>query len=334
MTKQDVAIIGAGFSGLLIAQHLKDFAKITLFDKARGVGGRMSSRTFENYTFDFGAQFFTAKNSEFKNYLQPYLKQEVIIDWQASFAEIDGNKISYQREWKDHQGHYIGSPKMNNLPKKIAQEISDQVEIKLQTRIAKIIKDKNKNILFDDQNNSLGEFDLVIIAIPIEQALELIPLDFHNISQLKTKEMLPCFALMIACDDELDLTWDCAYLKNSKLSWIALENKKPNRNQHQALTILSRNLWAKNNLERDIQEVKNELINEFELLIKKSLVKIKHIDIHRWRYANIARQNSNKFYFDQKYQIALAGDWCIHGRIEASFLSAIELVEFFKSYNC
>jgi len=39
-----IAIIGAGLSGLILAHSLKEHANITIFEKARGVGGRMSTR--------------------------------------------------------------------------------------------------------------------------------------------------------------------------------------------------------------------------------------------------------------------------------------------------
>lgn len=53
MTK--IAVIGAGLSGLSFAHLLQDYAEIILFEKARGVGGRMSTRRAEPYCFDHGA---------------------------------------------------------------------------------------------------------------------------------------------------------------------------------------------------------------------------------------------------------------------------------------
>jgi predicted NAD/FAD-binding protein len=37
-----IAILGAGVSGLTVANNLKNHAEITIFEKARSVGGRMS----------------------------------------------------------------------------------------------------------------------------------------------------------------------------------------------------------------------------------------------------------------------------------------------------
>ena len=47
-----VAIIGAGLSGLSLAHLLRDKAEVILFEKARGVSGRMSTRRAEPFFFD------------------------------------------------------------------------------------------------------------------------------------------------------------------------------------------------------------------------------------------------------------------------------------------
>ena len=54
MTK--IAIIGAGMSGLSAAHLLNNYAEVTLFEKARGVSGRMSTRCAKLYFFDHGTQ--------------------------------------------------------------------------------------------------------------------------------------------------------------------------------------------------------------------------------------------------------------------------------------
>ena len=65
---------------------------------------------------------------------------------------------------------------------------------------------------------------------------------------------------------------------------------------------------------------------EFAKIIQQPLDNIIHQDIHRWRYANIAKQENNvKFFIDNKMQLGACGDWLIHGRVEACYLSASAL---------
>ena len=81
-----IAIIGTGLSGLSAAHLLRDYADITLFEKARGVSGRISTRCAESYFFDHGAQYFTARKKLFHNFIQPLLNQGIIERWNARYV--------------------------------------------------------------------------------------------------------------------------------------------------------------------------------------------------------------------------------------------------------
>lgn len=52
--KKRIAIIGAGSSGLTLAQQLKEYADVVVYEKACGVGGRMSTRYVDPFYFDHG----------------------------------------------------------------------------------------------------------------------------------------------------------------------------------------------------------------------------------------------------------------------------------------
>ena len=65
MKGKNIAIIGAGLSGLIAARELAKNNDVTIFEKARGVGGRMATRRannlkFDGFNFDHGTQYFTA----------------------------------------------------------------------------------------------------------------------------------------------------------------------------------------------------------------------------------------------------------------------------------
>ena len=90
---KDIAIIGAGLSGLTVANYLKDYANITIFEKARGVSGRLSTRRVGPFCFDHGAQFFRTRTNEFKAFIAPMIKEGVVAHWDAHFVEIENRKI-------------------------------------------------------------------------------------------------------------------------------------------------------------------------------------------------------------------------------------------------
>ena len=56
---KSISIIGCGISGIFAALHLKKagLKNIRLFDKSRGVGGRLATRRSSEGKFDHGAQY-------------------------------------------------------------------------------------------------------------------------------------------------------------------------------------------------------------------------------------------------------------------------------------
>ena len=62
-----IAIIGSGIAGLSAARELRqNGVDVYLYEKSRGVGGRMSTRYAGDWEFDHGAQYFTAQDEDLK----------------------------------------------------------------------------------------------------------------------------------------------------------------------------------------------------------------------------------------------------------------------------
>ena len=60
-----VAVIGAGPAGAICARTLANHGvPVTVFDKGRGAGGRLSTRRADDARFDHGAQFLTARDPQ------------------------------------------------------------------------------------------------------------------------------------------------------------------------------------------------------------------------------------------------------------------------------
>ena len=132
MTK--IAIIGAGLSGLSAAHLLKDYAAITLFEKARGVSGRISTRRAAPYCFDHGAQYFTARTKPFLDFIQPLLDPGIIERWNARYVKFNSNQMIQRRNWRDEAPRYVGVPRMNHVAKFLAKGLN----IHINTRIASL----------------------------------------------------------------------------------------------------------------------------------------------------------------------------------------------------
>ena len=78
-----VGIIGAGVGGLVCARELADNGfDVKVFDKGRGVGGRTATRRAEpDFTFDHGAQYFTARDARFQKVTADWQSRGVVAEW-------------------------------------------------------------------------------------------------------------------------------------------------------------------------------------------------------------------------------------------------------------
>jgi renalase len=66
-----IAVIGAGMAAITCARTLVQAGhQVTVFEKSRGLGGRMATRSSPFGTFDHGAQYFTVRDARFVPGLQ------------------------------------------------------------------------------------------------------------------------------------------------------------------------------------------------------------------------------------------------------------------------
>lgn len=326
MQNKKIAIIGSGISGLSIARKLNQENQVTIFEKSRSVGGRMATRRSEKFHFDHGAQFFTAKNLEFMAICKEARAENAIDLWDATFAEVVVNKISHTWKFDNHiKPHYVGTPQMNNFCKFLAKDF----DVKLNEEIIDISFENQKWSL-KTRDNDFNNFDFLIIAIPSSQAVNLAPPNFKYLRVLENIKMLPCFSMMIGLKEKLQLGFDAALVKESIISWISVNNSKIGRPDNFSLLVNSGNLWAKDNLEEDIEIVKFKLINELHKIITFDDDAIEYINIHRWRYANAPFKVKQKSLFDRDLNLGVCGDYFISGRVESAFLSSMDLYSKIK----
>lgn len=325
MTK--IAIIGAGLSGLTTAHLLKDFGEVTIFEKSRGVGGRMSTRRAEPYFFDHGAQYFTAKTKPFQAFIQPLLDQAIIEKWNARYVRFDADNIVERKNWKDDTPRYVGVPGMNHVAKFLAKGI----DIQSNTRIVSL-RHQDKWQLMDEQEQQFSGFDWVISTIPSPQAAELLPQTFAFHRDIKSAKMSACFALMLGFEKDLPVEFDAAQITNSDLSWIAVNRHKPHRSGPFTLVVHSTAEFAEAHIDNDRQHTMQHLLAETSRLIGCDVNTADYKTLHGWRYANVTqRDQTSPIYLDQDHSLAACGDWCSGGRVEGAFMSAYNLAAKLKA---
>ena len=319
-----VAVIGAGFAGLIASRTLVDHGlDVTVFEKSRGVGGRMAtrqSRRDKSRQFDHGAQYFTSRDPRLCRYVQSWIHDGLVQPWTGRIVELEagGRVLAEKRDTL----RYVGTPAMNSIARHIASDLTIHHEV----RVTQMKRTNHESWqLFDDAKNDLGDFDVVIANCPPAQTLELIDSHTSIANQVRSVKMNPTWAVMLAASGLDQIPYDAAFINEGPLSWIARNNSKPGRRadggDHWVLHA-SQN-WTKNNLEKTPAKVQTELLDAFSETTGQAVTKIDHCVAHRWLYAIPETPLDQECLWDPTMGIAACGDWCGGPRIEGAFLSGM-----------
>lgn len=318
MTK--IAIIGAGLAGLSLARSLPSRFDITMFEKSRGIGGRMATRYAGDFEFDHGAQYFTARTDAFRVFSKAQLEAGRISLWDSDVAQLNG-----ARETRAEK--FVASPRMNTLCKALAEDLRIQKGV----RIDRLARATNQWQLFDTDGLMCGEFDWVATAAPAPQAAALLPDGFSGQSVLRRVRMAGCFALMLGFEQSVSLPWAAARVDGSAVGWIALNSAKPGRETACSVLIQSSNAWAEAHLEDDPAVIQRALLTEASALTGVDLGAADHVALHRWRYASTPKPAEQDFLVDANSKLAACGDWCLGSKVEAAYTSGRALGQHLAS---
>ncbi|MDJ0917419.1 MAG: FAD-dependent oxidoreductase [Woeseiaceae bacterium] len=324
-----IAVIGAGLAGLVFAREMSATNEVVLFEKSRGVGGRMATRYADPYRFDHGAQFFTARSAAFRNYLRPFLSSGVVAPWHARFAELTGDTITSERSWNDDHPHYVGAPGMNALPK----ALSEGLDIRLGVRIAGTNRDAGSWTLSGDDGSVFDGFDWLVCTQPSPQVAPVVGAVTALSERARSATMKACYALMLGFEQRVATPFDAARVLQADISWISVNSSKPQRSDDFTLVVHATNAWADAHIELDLPEARSHMLQQLQSVTGIDGSKASEQQIHRWRYANADKQAGPPCLVDRESRIAACGDWFIRGRVEAAFKSAIALADEFKTIS-
>lgn len=319
-----VAIIGAGLSGSVLASRLAASANVTVFEKSRGVGGRMSTRTVGWLTFDHGAQYFTSRTHEFRVFCEKLEKNGLIAKWSGLIASLSGgSEQEPEKLVSSPEDVFVPLPGMNAL----CHYILSEARILLNTEVAPLAPGNGKGWLIRDQNgNECGEYDVVISTAPLMQTAHL----FQHVEErfflgsTAVPSMTPCFSLLVGFDGPVEWPhqWNRARVGCHPLRWISLNHTKPGRDASRfCLVAQSSTEWAQEHLDVSNEDNLSELCAALESLTGLDCRQSIYKAVHRWRFARI-RDGLHSNYSNRMQGLYACGDWVCGSRIEDVWLAA------------
>lgn len=301
----NIAIIGAGMAGVACGRALtQSGARVQLFEKARGMGGRLSTRRDGPLAFDHGAQYASARGGPFKALLAGLAAQGQAARWPA--AE------------QDDTPRYVGMPGMADLVRGQADGLAIETGCHIQ---AVHLQDRHW-WLSDADGGRHGPFDTVLSTAPAPQTAALFDGLTPVAARARAARLAPCLAVMAAFDTRLPLPDIVHPADDPVLAWAARNSAKPGRTAEPDQWVLHAGPdWSEALLDEPSAHSVAPLLDALARQADRPLPAPIHAVPHRWRYARVVEPVGAPCLFDPAQRLGAAGDWCLGPRVEQAFMS-------------
>jgi renalase len=300
----DILIIGAGMAGLSCAVHLEAAGHApALIDKGRGPGGRMAARRAqiagETVSFDHGAQYFTARDPDFRTAVKAWETSGAAAPWPAAGDDA-----------------FVGTPGMNGPIRAMAAAL----DVRWGVRALGLMRNGDVWHVATDAGDLTAR--TILVAVPAEQACDLLAVAAPELAAIPSAvRSAPCWAVLAAFAAPLDLEQD-TLRSNGAVSWAARNSAKPQRAGSECWVIHASPSRSLQLIDASKDAVAEALLTDlWEMAGLSTLPPTLHLDAHRWLYALPEVGGSPATHFDARARIGIAGDYCHSPRVEGAWLS-------------
>lgn len=289
-----VAVLGAGIAGAAAARRLSESGlHVRVFDKGRGVGGRMATRRVGGMQFDHGAQFMRARGPAFAAELDRWAQRGIAVPWAGS-------------------DRYVGLPGMTEPVRALLAGLP----VSRATTIVRLRRQRSCWHVEDASGTVHGPFDGVAITFPAPQVATLLEASGVALPGIGRAAYAPCWSLMVASDaSPPDVLIEP---RTDSVGLIAHDSSKPGRPAGCRLTVHATPDWSRRHLETPREAVVAELLGAAEDVLGTGL-RPSYAEAHRWRYARVETALQKPCLYDPDLRLGAAGDWCLGAHIEAAY---------------
>ncbi|MBL8722992.1 MAG: FAD-dependent oxidoreductase [Planctomycetes bacterium] len=332
---RSVAVVGGGLAGLAAAGALQQAGVgVTVFDKGRSAGGRVTTRRREALQFDHGAQFFTVRTPAFAAALRPLQDQGVVQRWHGPFRTLERGVVS--GDPRPGAERWVGAPGMSALPRAFAAGLTVVVGSRIDGLRRAAAPGGWLLAGIDVATGAAlahGPFDAVVVAIPTAQAHALLRTSglagpVADAAAARADALQPCLAALVAFAAPLadgDGAW---FVTDDELAWAAHDGGKPGRSGGPVYVLHGAGAWSAQQFAQDLDGNAQALVAAFARCLGRSLPQVAHLEGHRWRYALAAEgELARACVVDADQRLALCGDGLVGGRVEGAWGSGLAAAE-------
>jgi renalase len=304
-------------AGLSCARVLRQAGcYVEVFEQDRIIGGRMATLRLGATTFDHGAQYLTGRSPRFHNYIKELEGTGYLAKWSPKVLGKNGQEATMLQDW------YVGVPGMSSIVRPMAESVRIHTARKVHT----IARDtKGWHVWFDNQE-SVGPFQAVAVAVPAPEARMLLGRIDGVPDQLARVRMTPCWSLMVKLDEQVLPDQDVFSDMSEVVRWIGRNSSKPGRKSAgETIVVHASPAWSRELEEAEPDEVAEELWGEVCRGVGLPPTRPSMMSAHLWRHGLVDTSVGETYLFSSEHRVGAAGDWCLGRLAEHAFESGYGL---------
>ncbi len=276
-----VAIVGAGLAGLTAARRLTESGlPAVVFDKSRGLGGRLATRRHPAGPFDHGAPAAHGTAAAFG-------AGTAARRWPE--ADVDGHEA------------WVGEPGMSGLVHPLAAGL----DIRRALRIDRILRRDGSWWLSADAGDA-GPFADVIVAVPAPQAATLLA-GYAEADTLAGVAMAPCWTILAAWAEAPSPVGPAP----PPFARIVVQASVPGRSPAAGAVVAhAEAAWSRERIEQSPDDAVDLLLPILARHLGTDVPPI-HVAAHRWRYARTETPLGASYLRAADGSLLAGGDWAL-----------------------
>lgn len=310
-----VIVVGAGLSGLMAARGLHAAGHdVTVFDKGRGVGGRLATRRIGDAVVDHGAQFFTVRTDRFAAHVDEWVRLGVVHEWCRGFAVHDGHP------------RYVGTSGMTGIAKHLALGL----DVRTGT-LAFTLADVDGGLVVKTDDGIPHEADRVIVTTPTPQAFGfLMNVGLELPEGLRSGEYVRTLGLLAVLDsDDHAVPPPGGVQDPDGVFQFVGDNKAKGISPVPALTFHFSPGFSAGHYDDDPESLHSLMRESVQPWLGRA--RIVESQVKKWRFATPLAVHPDPCWVSPDGRVVMAGDAFAGPRVEAAALSGLAAADALSS---
>uniref|UniRef100_A0A8C4X009 Renalase, FAD-dependent amine oxidase n=1 Tax=Eptatretus burgeri TaxID=7764 RepID=A0A8C4X009_EPTBU len=331
-----VLVLGAGLTGALCCAMLRSPSlQVTVWEKEREAGGRMSNTHWESQIADLGAQYITrmpGTRQAHQGYYTELLEAGVLKPLEGLVEGMKNMELGTK--------HFV-APRGSSSIVNYFLEQSD-ANVKFGCHVTHVLL-RDGELEVWTQNGAHDYFDTVILSVPTPQILLLqgdlaksIPTQRSALQKVRYSSRF-ALVLFYNAGQELGVPWVMKYVTDSPIiCFLSLDNRKRScepLGEAPVLVVHSSVHFGAEQSQCDVEEVAQLIQCELQRLLPHLPSHVHH-KVHRWCHSQVTVPvdgSPGHLILHQRPLIACVGDYFTRSNFDGCIESALSLTSTLKS---